>query len=139
MDAFKRFDEVLYKNVLTGEWMAGYYYGNHQEDKSSHVVLVKSALPYNEGEVIPFNEETKHLLGTCKPYIPWKPERGKMIAVRDCNDVEWSARVFIRFDNLSKTFVTVPHGMSYKRYLQDTSCEERWNYAEPFQYHFETE
>ena len=139
MDTFKRFDEVLYKNVLTGEWSVGYYYGNHQGDKGSHVVLVKSALPYNEDEVIPLNEETKHLIGTCKPYIHWKPEKGKMIAVRDCNDVEWSARVFIRFDNLSKTFVTVPHGMSYKRYMQDTSCEERWNYAEPFQYHFETE
>ena len=139
MDAFKRFDEVLYKNLLTGEWSEGYYYGNYQGDKSSHVVLVKSVSPYNEGEVIPLNSETRHLLGTCNPYIPWKPERGKMIAVRDCKDVEWSARDFIRCDNLSKTCVTDPHGMSYKRYLQDTSCEERWNYAEPFHYHFETE
>ena len=139
MDTFKRFDEVLYKNVLTREWSVGYYYGNYQEDKSSHVVLVKSAMPYNEGEVIPFNEETKHFLGTTKPYIPWKPERGKMIAVRDCEDDEWSARVFIRFDSLNKTYVTVPYGMSYKRYLNDTSSEERWNYAEPFSKHFETE
>lgn len=56
----KPFDKVLAKDYLHGRWTCGLF---------SHIVIFDNTYMYNIGEVlyklcIPYNEETKHLVGT---------------------------------------------------------------------------
>ena len=54
------FDKVLARDYLHGKWTCGFF---------SHTVIFDNVYMYNIGEVlykmcIPYNEETKHLVGT---------------------------------------------------------------------------
>ena len=56
----KPFDRVLARDYLHGKWTCGLF---------SHIVIFDNTYMYNIGEVlykmcIPYNEETKHLVGT---------------------------------------------------------------------------
>lgn len=56
----KPFDRVLARDYLHGKWTCGFF---------SHIVIFNNTYMYNIGEVlykmcIPYNEETKHLVGT---------------------------------------------------------------------------
>ena len=56
----KPFDRVLARDYLHGKWTCGFF---------SHIVIFDNTYMYNIGEVlykmcIPYNEETKHLVGT---------------------------------------------------------------------------
>ena len=56
----KPFDRVLARDYLHGKWTCGFF---------SHTVIFDNVYMYNMGEVlykmcIPYNEETKHLVGT---------------------------------------------------------------------------
>ena len=58
----KPFDRVLARDYLHGKWTCGFF---------SHIVIFDNTYMYNMGEVlykmcIPYNEETKHLVGTNK-------------------------------------------------------------------------
>ena len=58
----KPFDRVLARDYLHGKWTCGFF---------SHIVIFDNTYMYNIGEVlykmcIPYNEETKHLVGTNK-------------------------------------------------------------------------
>ena len=58
----KPFDKVLARDYLHGKWTCGFF---------SHIVIFDNTYMYNMGEVlykmcIPYNEETKHLVGTNK-------------------------------------------------------------------------
>ena len=52
-------------------------------------------------DIIPFNDETRHLLGTkdtAPKFLIWEPEPGDFVAVRDNEEESWRGRVFIRKD-----------------------------------------
>ena len=54
------FDKILARDYLHGKWTCGFF---------SHIVIFDNTYMYNIGEVlykmcIPYNEETKHLVGT---------------------------------------------------------------------------
>lgn len=56
----KPFDKVLARDYLHGKWTCGFF---------SHIVIFDNTYMYNIGEIlykmcIPYNEETKHLVGT---------------------------------------------------------------------------
>ncbi len=56
----KPFDKVLARDYLPGKWTCGFF---------SHIVIFDNTYRYNIGETlykmcIPYNEETKHLVGT---------------------------------------------------------------------------
>lgn len=61
---FKPFDKVLVRDTNESIWKAGIY--SHYEEKSDVYVCVGS----HYTQCIPYNEETQHLIGTCKPYQP---------------------------------------------------------------------
>lgn len=56
----KAFEKVLARDYLHGKWTCGFF---------SHIVIFDNTYMYNMGEVlykmcIPYNEDTKHLVGT---------------------------------------------------------------------------
>lgn len=63
---FKPFDQVLVRDRKDQEWSADFY--SHKGANTHQCVSS------NWNEVIPYNEETKHLLGTTEPYEQPKPK-----------------------------------------------------------------
>ena len=70
----KPFDKILARDYLHGKWTCGFF---------SHIVIFDNTYMYNMGEVlykmcIPYNEETKHLVGTTDEapeyYRYWKDD-----------------------------------------------------------------
>lgn len=62
---FKPFDQVLVRDSNKGPWRVSLY--SHLDNSNDHVCITGIWK-----QMIPYNEETKHLLGTTKPYE--KPE-----------------------------------------------------------------
>lgn len=65
---FKPFDQVLVRDADNCIWKASFY--SHYEKKSAMHVCVGSYY----AQCIPYNENTKHLVGTTKPYEQPKPK-----------------------------------------------------------------
>ena len=66
---FKPFDQVLVRDNKENSWKVGIY--SHYEEKSAMPhICVGSRYTY----CIPYNEETKHLLGTTNDYQKQEPK-----------------------------------------------------------------
>lgn len=65
---FKPFDRVLVRDHDRDIWKANIY--SHYEEKSTTHVCVGSYY----FQCIPYNENTAHLVGTCKPYKEPQPK-----------------------------------------------------------------
>lgn len=61
---FKPFDKILVRDSDQSNWKVGIF--SHYDEKSNTYVCVGSYYT----QCIPYNEETQHLIGTCKPYQP---------------------------------------------------------------------
>ena len=64
---FKPFDKVLVRDSSLTTWRANFY--SHLYGKNNHVCISST---WNQ--CIPYNEETKHLVGTNKPYVKPQPK-----------------------------------------------------------------
>ena len=62
---FKPFDKVLVRDNVTQEWSADFY--SHTDANGNH-----QCVSSNWNECIPYNEQTKHLIGTKMEYYPPK-------------------------------------------------------------------
>lgn len=61
---FKPFDKILVRDSNQSNWKVGIF--SHYDEKSNTYVCVGSSYIH----CIPYNEETQHLIGTCKSYQP---------------------------------------------------------------------
>lgn len=64
---FKPFDKVLVRDSSLATWRANFY--SHLAGENNHVCISST---WNQ--CIPYNEETKHLVGTNKPYTKPQPK-----------------------------------------------------------------
>lgn len=65
---FKPFDQVLVRDYDDDPWRAMHY--SHFNNEQQRHYCASSYW----NQCIPYNEETKHLLGTTKPYTPPQPK-----------------------------------------------------------------
>lgn len=65
------FDKVLVRDSNKNHWTTAFY--SHYEDYEEIRLYIASSIPWNQ--CVPYNEETKHLVGTAKmpdsKYINW--------------------------------------------------------------------
>ena len=72
-EEFKPFDKVLARDFLSDSWMADFFEKIEENDVHYNVTCVTT----HWIQCIPYNEETKHLLGTkedCPEYYKWWEE-----------------------------------------------------------------
>ena len=68
---FKPFDQVLVRTSDKSNWLISHYgYEIIENERKIHICSTGSSFP----QCIPYNEETKHLVGTTKPYAPPQPK-----------------------------------------------------------------
>lgn len=72
-EEFKPFDKVLVRDFLSDNWMADFFEKIEENDVHYNVTCVTT----HWIQCIPYNEDTKHLLGTtndCPEYYKWWKE-----------------------------------------------------------------
>lgn len=90
---FEPFDRVLVRDRKDQEWAADFY--SHKNANTHQCVSS------NWNEVIPYNEETKHLIGTTKDYQKLEPKEYHVWTSGTFN--EWFTKA--EFENFIKTAV----------------------------------
>lgn len=73
LEEFKPFDKVLARDFLSDNWMADFFEKIEENDRHYNVTCVTCKWI----QCIPYNEDTKHLLGTtndCPEYYKWWEE-----------------------------------------------------------------
>jgi hypothetical protein len=68
---FKPFDQVLVREGDTNKWNASFFSRKILRDGYESFITTAS---FNYTQCIPYNDETKHLLGTTNPYKPKQKE-----------------------------------------------------------------
>ena len=83
---------------------------------------------WDDGQILPY-EGNENLLGTMDwPTPKWEPKPGELVAVRDSENEEWKARVFLRRDSDNGIFEC-----GSEIGLARTT---RWKLCEPLRKHF---
>ena len=125
---FEPYQKVLVR--ISGEWNAAFY-SHRAEDSGWHFTTNYSGVPSDR--ILPYNDETKHLLGTeddFKPKRKWKPKQGQLVAAFDYRGGRVHALTFSRSVEVDGT----------TRYLTKESwqsVETSWNFCEPLRKHFD--
>ena len=70
---FKPFDKVLVRDGDSDTWKIEFFERENEDSKNYRYICMN----YNFGQCIPYNKETKHLLGTNKPHLPVEDEATK--------------------------------------------------------------
>lgn len=122
---FEPFQKVLVR--ISGEWCAGFY--SHREESSGlHITTDYNNL--SPDRILPYTDETKHLLGTKDDFKPkWQPKPGELVAVSD-DKKKWFAQVFI------SKIRGREEGAYESSDTHDSSQPAYWQYCEPLRNHF---
>ena len=91
MKKFNAFDPVLIRTSSNTLWTADFY--DRIADGGKGHWCITGALVKNEN-ILPYNEETKHLHNTVGEFTKWVPKKGEPIFVKD-SDGKWVIRIFI--------------------------------------------
>ena len=125
MKKFSAFEPVLVRISDNAKWHADFYdqlTANDERHQCMTNVLVK------DENILPYNEETKHLHGTVGEYIKWIPKKGEPILVRDTNNERWAIRIFMGMEGNYFVGITDPE-------TPHSACS--WLQAKPYTNPFE--
>lgn len=88
------FEPVLIRDGNNARWFADFY--DHPDSKGHWCITGAFVTDEN---ILPYNEETKHLHNIVGEFTKWEPKKGEPILVRDHNDDEWFLRIFLEMCN----------------------------------------
>jgi hypothetical protein len=91
MKEFKVFDPVLIRDHNNARWFADFY--DHPYDAGEGHWCITGALVKDEN-ILPYNEETKHLHNTVGEFVKWVPKKGEPILIKDTGG-NWVIRIFL--------------------------------------------
>lgn len=92
MQKFNVFDPVLIRVDRATRWTADFY--DHPASGDKGHICITGVFIKNEN-ILPYNEETKHLHGTVGEFVKWEPKKGEPILVKDNEDTHWTLRIFL--------------------------------------------
>jgi len=115
---FQPFQRVLVRDGENAEWVITLFcYAHHYEDGVEYVCLNGTGWPI----CLPYNDETKHLLGTTNSPTPPEPEFqfGDKVVVKNAEDGNWCEAIFTNY-----------HGKDVAAILHvDPSVISLWRYC----------
>lgn len=120
MQKFNVFDPVLIRVDNKTRWTADFY--DHPASGDKGHVCITGVFIKNEN-ILPYNEETKHLHNTVGEFVKWKPKKGEPILVRDIDDERWTLRIFIKMRNRMFVATAEPDA---------SHLAVAWNQAKPY-------
>lgn len=125
MKKFNVFDPILIRMHNKDAWVADFY-DRFDSECSEHWTITGGLIA--DENILPYNEETKHLHGTVGEFVKWVPKKGEPILVRDSDNEDWTLRIFLEMH--SDCFVCTPeYGATSSPYV--------WVQAKPYVNPFE--
>lgn len=120
---FEPFQKVLVRLQEGEVWKCAFY---DRKGVGAYHLVIGPAYDPTEGNILPYNDETKHLLGTDNDPAPkWEPQPMELVAVKDDEEASWKARRFCRVEN----------GVFYC--FREQGLENvPWRFCEPLRDHF---
>ena len=116
MKHFEPGQPVIFRTSLLPTWNFSIY-NRITTDGTEHLV-VGGCFVKNEN-ILPYNDNTKYLLGTINDYDEWEPEPNTVIAVRDDEEDDWMYRLFLYRDDMNR----------YVCKTDGSDGEYEWQYA----------
>ena len=120
MQTFSAFDPILIRMNRMDEWTVDFYDRPHHEC-DEHWTITGSLI--TDKNILPYNEETKHLHGTVGEFVKWVPKKGEPILVRDTDDERWTIRIFMGMEDKYFVGITDPE-------TPHSACS--WAQAKPY-------
>ena len=120
MKKFNAFDPVLVRANSNMQWHADFY--DYMADGDKGHWCIASALVKDEN-ILPYNEETKHLHHNVGEFTKWVPKKGEPILVRDMDNERWNVNIFIGMEGEYFVGITDPE-------VPHLSCN--WVQAKPY-------
>jgi hypothetical protein len=96
MQKFNPFDPVLVRQSANHVWSVDLY-DRYDRFFDNHVVI--SGATVEDTNILPYNEETRHLHGTVGEFTKWVPKKGEPILVKDDEMNNWTLRIFLGMRN----------------------------------------
>lgn len=128
MQTFTPDQLVLIRESEKANWDLARYSYCSVEQGQDHIHHIQGLRWFRDDEVIPYSGN-EHLLGTTDSPTPkWEPKPGELVAVRDLEDEEWKARVFLRRDSDNGIFECGSE--------MGLAITTRWDFCEPLRKHF---
>lgn len=119
MQKFSAFDPILIRMNRMDEWTVDFYDRPHHECDEHWTITGSIIIDKN---ILPYNEETKHLHGTIGEFVKWEPKKGEPILVRNNDNEDWLIRIFVEKRGKYFTCVIGP----------ETECTVVWPQAKPY-------
>lgn len=116
MKHFEPGQPVVYRTELSLVWNYSLY-NRITTNGTEHLVV--GGYCTRDKDILPYNNNTKHLIGTVNSYVEWEPEPYTVIAVRDDNKVNWKYRLFVCMDDENR----------YVCKTDGNTVEYAWQYA----------
>ena len=92
MQKFTVFEPVLIRTSKYDRWTADFY--DYPSDNNVEHWTVAGSL-VSDSNILPYNEETKHLHNTVGEFTKWEPKKGEPILVKDYASNSWILRIFL--------------------------------------------
>ena len=105
MQKFNVFDPVLIRNTKYDRWTADFY--DYPNDNNVEHYTVAGSL-VSDSDILPYNEETKHLHNNVGEFVKWEPKKGEPILVRDMDNERWTIRIFMGMEGNYFVGITDP-------------------------------
>jgi hypothetical protein len=122
MKEFSVFEPILIRMHSTDVWSADFYDRPHINNEE-HWTITGSLI--EDADILPYNEETKHLHNTVGEFTKWKPKKGEPILVKDGHDVTWTLRIFLRMQGDKFRCTSDPS-------VSDLASGTVWDQAKPY-------
>lgn len=120
---FEPFQKVLVRLQEGEVWKCAFY---DRKGVGKYHIVIGPAYDPTDGNILPYNDETKHLLDTKNDPTPkWEPKPDELVAVRDNKQTNWFARKFIK-----------KNGSFFRCFPETGDFESDWRFCEPLRNHF---
>ena len=128
MQKFEPDQLVLVRECDTADWELARYSHCCTEGSNGHIHHEQGRRWFKDDEILPYTGN-EYLLGTTgSPTPKWEPKPGELVAVRDSENEEWKARVFLHRDS--------DNGIFECGSAMGVSIRTRWKLCEPLRKHF---
>lgn len=123
---FEPFQKVLVRLQEREVWKCAFY---DRKGAGKYHIVIGPAYDPTDGNILPYNDETKHLLGTKNDPAPkWEPKPDELVAVCHIQTNSWAVRIFSHIDE-DGYFVV-------KEWVGRNVPNQRFHICEPLRDHF---
>ena len=121
MKHFESGQPIVFRTDNVSAWNYSLY-NRISTDGTEHLVVGRFFV--KDKNILAYNDNTKHLIGTTDNYNEWEPAPNTVIAVRDDDETDWKYRLFLYMNNENRYVCKTDGSTGEYEWQYATSIEE---------------